>query len=550
MNEKSDDTKYYDIIGFDPRGIGETEPHAVCNPDLPTSWSWDLRMATEGILGSSDAALGRLWVMTHAWGRDCKTTMDTDGGPDIKEYIATAFVARDMLEIVERHAAYVADKIARMSPKTEGRHQPVPALVKPSEAKLDYWGFSYGTFLGSTFASMYPDRVGRVVLDGVVSSWDYNHSLGNGSLTDNQKAFKSFYTYCVSAGPDLCPLATASSTAADVEDRVQRIVKSLYHNPLSLNVSIGPEILTYSDVKALLFSGTYAPQGSWPQIAELLSEIEVGHGEIIDMISSSFHFTHVYSCSANGSDSPANYANYVPTFAVLCSDGDDQTNVNIDEFAEYWELLESLSPTAGAIWSMLKMRCTSWNIKASYKFEGPFGGKTSNPILFVSNTADPVTPLRSGRLMQSYFEGSGLLTLDTAGHCSLTEPTSCTLKHIKSYYQTGALPPPNTLCVPPPSPWSLNSTDPESPFYDPSLEGMQIERTMSLDTCMQECDDVNDMRLLMAGNNVASDVLSMDYFGLGKLAAGGMHLMDSVRRGAAYKATLSGNRHKLRPLVG
>lgn len=512
-NNVASDAKYYDIIGFDPRGIGETRPAAYCTEDVAAAWSWTLRESTVGLLGSSDASLGRLWSMSHAWGAACKQTMDDEDGPNIKQYMATAYVARDMLQIVEKHADYVAEEVARLDIKKNRKRGLEEALVKPDEAKLDYWGFSYGTFLGSTFASMYPDRVGRVILDGVVSSWDYEHSLGNGSLVDNQKAMNSFYTYCVSAGPDHCPLTTKDSTFADVRQRTDDIIQSLYHNPLTMVTASGPDVLTYSDVKALVFSSLYQPLFAFPQIAELLHDIEVGHGEMIDYLAEQYRYSHVYSCSSAPISDYAALV-YVPTFAVLCGDGIDQSHVDLDHFVKYWDLLEGISPTSGAIWSMLKMRCAAWKIKANYSFQGPFGGNTSNPILFISNTADPVTPLRSGRTMHSLFPNSGLLINDHAGHCALSNPYLCTLNHIRTYYQTGKLPAPNTLCVPPHTPFSLNSTDPNSPFYDPSLSDTQIEQGISVNECMDQDS------LYSAGQDLSRKIAAQDWFGLGRLVGG------------------------------
>ncbi|KAF2831296.1 hypothetical protein CC86DRAFT_463216 [Ophiobolus disseminans] len=509
-NIEATDAKYYDIIGFDPRGIGETEPAAYCTDDYATSWSWTLRENAVGLLGSSDASLGRLWSMSHAWGSACKDAMDEEDGPDIKQYMATAFVARDMLQIVEKHAAYVANTVSQLDFKKNRMRAPETAPVTSSEAKLDYWGFSYGTFLGSTFASMFPDRVGRVILDGVVSSYDYEHALGNGSLTDNQKVMSSFYTYCVYAGPDHCPLATPDATFADIRKRVDKIVQSLYHNPLILKAATGAEVLTYSDVRTLIFSALYQPTTGFPQVAQLLYEIEAGHGELLDLIGYNYQYRNIYSCSA---EPIVDYTSYVPTFAILCADGFDQSRVDIDEFAAYWELLEGISPAAGAVWSMLLMRCAAWKIQANYRYQGPFGGNTSNPILFVSNTADPVTPLRSGRIMHTAYPNSGLLVSDHAGHCSIASPNLCTLGHIKTYYQTGKLPPPNTLCVPPPSPFSLNSTDPKSPFYDPEIGGMEVELATSAEGCGQ-------VSLHQAGQVVAKAISAQDFFGVGKLVGG------------------------------
>jgi pimeloyl-ACP methyl ester carboxylesterase len=525
---RSADLKYYDILGFDPRGIGETEPAANCMADRAASWSWTLREDTEGILGSSDAALGRLWSMSHAWGTSCKQAMDAEDGPDIKQYMATAFVARDMLEIVEKHATYVSESLDLLKTSMPRSYQPDTTLYKPEEAKLQYWGFSYGTYLGSTFASMFPDRVGRVILDGVVSSYDYNHSLGNGSLVDNQKAMDSFYTYCIHSGPEACPLTTSNSTLADVKNRVEKIMQSLYHHPLAINSPTGPEILTYSDVKKFLFSACYSPRAAFPLVATLLVAIEAGHGDILDQLRTGYQYTHIYTCPINGSQPAVDYTSTVPTFAILCSDSIDQSHMSIDEFVTYWELLESMSPTAGAVWSTLSMRCASWKIKASYKYEGEFGANTSHPILFLSNTADPVTPLKSGRFMHGLFPNSGILVSDQAGHCSVSSPDLCTMGHVRQYFQTGVLPPQNTLCVPKPGPFSLNSTDPGSPFYNPDLGDMVVEETVGMEKMS------NGQQVLQsAGWIVASKIVESDLFGAGRLVGGSNRLGKEVMKIAA-----------------
>jgi pimeloyl-ACP methyl ester carboxylesterase len=467
--------------------------------DPAASWSWTLRESTEGILGSSDAALGRLWAMSKSWGASCKEASDAESGWDIKSYMSTASVARDMLTIVERHAEWVSKNLA-------SRHQTDTALYTPAQARLQYWGFSYGTFLGSTFASMFPSRVGRVVLDGVVSSYDYLHSLGNGSLTDSQKAMDSFYTYCISTS---CPLSSPNATFSATKARVETIVQSLYHNPLPINSISGPEILTYSDIKNILFSACYTPVVTFPFLVPLLLAIEARKGAILDQLGAGYRGTHIYSCPINGSAPIVSYTDAVPTFAVLCGDGDDQTSTSLSEFEAYWRLMDNMSPTAGAIWSMLRMRCLSWHIKSLAPFRGPFGGKTANPILFVSSTADPVTPLRSARVMHEMFPGSGLLVSDHAGHCSLSSPDPCTLGNVAVYFQMGLVPQEGKVCVPEKSPWSLNSTDPESRFYDPSLAGMRIE----------EMGEVG-VEVLEARREVPRKIVENDLFGVERLVGG------------------------------
>jgi pimeloyl-ACP methyl ester carboxylesterase len=521
---QSSSAKYFDIIGFDPRGVGDTTPSGDCMPDEPSEWSWTLRLSEEGILDSSDAALGRLWSMTHAFGAYCKQASDTQGGPDIKKYMTTAFVARDMLEIIEKHAAYNAKRVARIS-KANGRKSS-PSVVttyEPGTAKLQYWGFSYGTQLGSTFASMFPDRVGRLVLDGVVSSDDYKNALDIGSLTDSSKVMDSFYSFCLSSGSEICPLAKDCSNTSEVQRRVQRITKSLYHHPIAANFADGPEIFAYSDLKQILFSSIYAPLRIFEWIGQLLSQIEAGGGGLLDTIVQAGRSRHVYHCPINGSIPETLYSTYV-VLAILCADSEDQQHISQKDFAEYWYRLETLAPTAGAIWAMFKMQCTGWSIRASHRYNGPYGGNTSHPILFVSNTADPVTPLRSARLMHTRYPNSGLLIADAAGHCSLAMPMACSMGHIRTYFQTGALPPPATLCVPPPSPFSLNSTDPSSPFYDPSLSPVKLSETPYSEVEQRVLHDAAvELQLFVAGSGA---------FGFENVS-GGERVRNMMKAGAA-----------------
>ncbi|KAF2648701.1 hypothetical protein K491DRAFT_698718 [Lophiostoma macrostomum CBS 122681] len=474
-------SKYFDIIGFDPRGVGETRPLSSCIPDGAAQWSWGLREASEGIIESSDAALGRLWSMNQAWGTSCSRTMASEDGPDIKQYMTTAFVVRDMVEIIERHAEFVSKKAADSSEVGNSRRSrcniPEIATYKPGTAQLQYIGFSYGTYLGATFASMHPERVGRVILDGVVNSDDYNYSLGNGSLVDTEKAMKSFYTFCLLSGPDACPLTTSADSLSDIESRVQSIIQSLYHNPIPLASEHGPEVLTFTDLKLVIFSALYQPQLAFPIVAKLLAAVEARGGPMLDLFAEQAQEAHIYQCSTGLRYSFLDVA----VWAILCADGEDVSSETIREFQEYWNLLNKISPTSGSVWTINRLKCAHWKIRPTYRYKGRFGGNTTHPILWLSNTADPVTPLRSARIMSERFPGSVVLTQDAAGHCVSSAASPCAIKHVRHYFQTGELPEPNTICIPPSSPFSLNSTDPASVFYDDSTTYTESMDTESLD---------------------------------------------------------------------
>jgi hypothetical protein len=207
---------------------------------------------------------------------------------------------------------------------------------------------------------MFPDRVGRFVLDGVVNSDDYNHNYGNGSIHDAEKAMASFYTFCLQSGPEECPLANSAASIEDLHTRVQNITKSLYHKPLSVPSIHGPEVLTYTDLQALFFVSLYSPPILFPRLAEILLAIETRDDQTLKHYPWYYQIEHVYQCRLNSTPS---YDMDVPEFAVLCADGDDVSNGDIESFEEYWKEMTKTSPTMGPIWSLMRMRCMSWKIR-------------------------------------------------------------------------------------------------------------------------------------------------------------------------------------------
>lgn len=143
--------KYFDIVAFDPRGVGFTSPSFACFANAQQRLLWQIASDADGLLGSSDVAFSRIWARKKALAEAC----DEVGDENISTRMNTPTVAMDMAAIVDALATW-------RGKKTGKSHRDLD--------KLQYWGFSYGTLLGETFASMYPHLVGRLVLDGVVDS--------------------------------------------------------------------------------------------------------------------------------------------------------------------------------------------------------------------------------------------------------------------------------------------------------------------------------------------------------------------------------------------
>jgi len=443
VDAEGKDGKFFDLISFDPRGVGVSTPSPHCFRDPGYQESFNLRVVEEGWFESSNAAEGRLWSMSAAKGMNCDFE-PKDGSEDIKKYVTTISAARDMLEIVEAHGQWREAEALRLL-RIQNNMKPKRSIVVPEDIKhkagkekLQYWGYSYGSYLGGTFAAAFPDRVERLIVDGVVNYVNYAHALWSDNLIDTEKTMASFYYHCARVGYPTCALAKkeGKTLPEDVENRVAGLLKKLYHNPLPVP---GPEgnadVITYSNIRTIIFSILYSPL-QFPAMAKLLAMVDEKSEDLqAPLIGSNY-------CTGNAAARLGNDAQ----LAIACGDGDDQTSLNRTGFRDFVKKMEAVSPTSGSIWSTLRMQCAHYRTRAVHRFTGPWGGNTSHPLLFIGNTADPVTPGLYARQMARGYKGAVTLMQNSPGHCSISVFSSCTMGYVRQYFQTGELPPVNTTC--------------------------------------------------------------------------------------------------------
>ncbi|KAJ6604116.1 Alpha/Beta hydrolase protein [Mycena vulgaris] len=189
----------FDIVGFDPRGISFSTPAVSFFNTAAERELWtpsDLNLRYPSLNATSEVASNQ-WAQFQLIGQLAEER-DTD---EVFQYITTDNVARDMLRITE---AFGFDK-------------------------LQYWGVSYGSLLGATFATLFPDKVGRIAIDGIMD-WEAWYS-GNltGSMTDTDKTLQTFFDSCVAAGPDGC--AFYSTTADQIAANVAALTESIRAQP-------------------------------------------------------------------------------------------------------------------------------------------------------------------------------------------------------------------------------------------------------------------------------------------------------------------------------
>ncbi|KAK0445905.1 TAP-like protein-domain-containing protein [Armillaria borealis] len=379
----------YDIVSFDPRGVANSTPRAEFFLSKAEQYQWlasTNNWAT--VVNTTSDQIPHLWASAQVL---AELALEKDNG--ILNYISTDNVARDMLRITEA----------------------------AGQEKLQYLGISYGTVLGSTFAAMFPDKVERMVLDGVVDVDAYYSGGWRNTIVDADKVMQSFFDGCVATGPDGC--AFYASTAEQISDNLDSLYDSLLIQPVPVVSPPFYGVVDYTALRNTVWYALYEPYGLFSILAEGLASLAAGNGTIIYRVQAD-----VYNPSSGYDNS------WDAGFAIACGDAANNTDSVADLF-EYWDGIKER-----------RIQCSGWKFHREGRFTGPVGGNTSYPILLIGNTADPVTPLSAAKKLSTAFLGSVVLTQNSSGHTSISASSECTHAYVQAYFQNGTLPKEGTVC--------------------------------------------------------------------------------------------------------
>ncbi|KJZ70510.1 hypothetical protein HIM_10096 [Hirsutella minnesotensis 3608] len=383
----------FHLLSFDPRGVNSSRPTISCDPDNETG------------IQKSHPPLGHTVDRPEYYGqiqnyvKACADTMQEYG-----KYINTPQTAADINSILDA----------------------------VGQQKLVYWGASYGTVLGQTYAALFPERCGRIILDSVADFFEwYETLLPESAYSGMRRVLDGFFDECVKAG-HRCSL---SSSARSKEELQRKVVSSLVHlgqDPTAVYLNATSYgILDNTTMLAALATGLNSPP-AWPQLANKLAQIMDG----------------------NATDAFLEY-NSIATLAdsentIRCNDGVSGPR--------YWPegkkaLADVLSPLSQhPILNPFKPDYyvkQQWAIPISHNFVPPRRVKTSHPLLILSNTHDPATPLVGAKVAREVFDGSRLVEVNAYGH-GVDQwpelPSKCLMKHVHTYLQDGILPVEDTQC--------------------------------------------------------------------------------------------------------
>ena len=361
----------YNLISFDPRGVRFSEPSLDCfqgNREARRNHEFSL---INLLPSESPTALNSILELSKAYGDLCGKNLN-----DSARYVATPAVVQDMIHFTEKQAL------------KNGR---TPAEAK--QTKLNYYGISYGTVLGQTLATMFPERIERIVIDSVATVDEYYTGGWKNSMYDSDLAFRTFFEYCYAAGPRAC--AFYESSIEDIESRFRKLMTSIREHPIPISdpaLVPAPILLNIGLFKKVYFgTAIYGPAAGFPVLAKILTEFEKGNATAIPLTSTIG--SPCYGCDIK--KVPWEAVQTTSMIGIACLDADGKTNISTTEaFKEHLDDLTSLSFYAGDFWAPTAVACNNWKFKPvqSQKFDPSKCSSSSAPTLWPASNRSHSRP--------------------------------------------------------------------------------------------------------------------------------------------------------------
>ncbi len=383
-------TERFDLIGFDPRGVGASEPVIDCETDAERD--------------------------------EARVDLDVDGSP-----AGVAAREAEAQEFVDRCVARVGiDVLANVGTRDVVRDLDVlrDAL---GDAQLSFLGYSYGTFIGAKYAEAFPANVRALVLDGAV---DPAQSAVEGAVAQNagfQLAFEAFAAACAAQAE--CPLGT---DPAGWSTAFQALVRPLYDTPLPTGDG---RVLGYDDALTGAIQALYSEQ-LWPALAQGLVELTEGQGRVLMLLADLYE----------SREEDGTYSNSLEAFPVIsCLDEDRVTDPAV--FLEIDTRARQVAPFAddGRGPSAARSSCAFWPVPPTTEPQLP-DVEGLPPVLVISVTGDPATPYEAGVRLAEQI-GARLLSVEGNQHTVALTGEPCVDDIVNAYLIDLALPDGTASCT-------------------------------------------------------------------------------------------------------
>jgi pimeloyl-ACP methyl ester carboxylesterase len=382
----------FDLVGFDPRGIGGSTPTIDCSNTAEID-----AQRTEKPFDSTPQGVAADEAEEKAFAQRCVERT----GKEVLENIGTRDVVRDL----------------RIIHKVLG------------DDKLNYMGYSYGTAIGAEFAAQFPTDVRVMTLDGAVDRARQVTDPVGAALEQPkgfQLAFTNFATACAAALKSQCPVGADPKGATAV---LQKALRPLITTPVPAAGAGTGRTLGYNDASAAVLQSMYSTQ-LWDPLAYGLQKLSTGDGSVLLQIADILQ----------GRNSDGSYSNLQEDLqAVSCVDSPPVTDrkVALDISTRTLELAPLFDTGYGP--SDALDVCAFWPVQPTGRTT-PIDAAGLPTTLVVSSLGDPATPYENGRALASQL-GSRLLTVDNNQHTVVLQGLNKCADAITTRYLVDAVAP-------------------------------------------------------------------------------------------------------------
>lgn len=373
----------YDIVGFDPRGTGDSTPVVCADGPLMD------RLQSIDPTPRDAAAVDAAAVVLEEFGQGCATRMG-----DLLPHLGTREATDDM-DILR---GVLGDE------------------------RLNYVGTSYGTYLGARYADRYPDRVGRFVLDGLLDPASDRTALAREQAQGFDAAFRAFATDCISRAG--CPFTGDADAAAR---KMRAMLDKLSDTP----ARVGGRTLDEAMASTVVCGYLYHP-GQWPALRTILTAL--ARGDAAPMIRA---FDSYADRGRDGAYTDSTLDGY---FEINCADGRFLSAREADRLGRE---VAATAPVLGpsVVWSWAADCAAPGPDHAK-----PLDGTRLPGMLLVSTTRDPATPHVAAPRVREQLPASRLVTYNGDGHVAVYRENACVDRAVDRHLLDGTLPGADVRC--------------------------------------------------------------------------------------------------------
>ena len=353
---------HFDIVGWDPRGTGTSTPTFDCGD------SYSDFFANERTVAS-----------TQKFVDACKAK-----NPQIISHMSTAASARDIEAI----------------------------RIALGEEKISYFGFSYGSTLGATWATLFPNTVQAAVFDAAANP---NSTGAERRLTQAEGFEKQLTAF-------LAQCSKKDSCAFHNNGKAEQAFDELLKTEATVNATV---VLTAT-------ASSLYDDSAWEDLAKALQSAQDGNGELLlDLYNSYYYQDAGYEANRNVSEA---------SIATIC---DDETKrLSIGEVASQLPTFTKSAPRFGEFFGR-DYTCSLWPTSGSALRQVQISSPA--PIVVIGSTNDPVTPLASSQSMSAALQNSRFISVNSSRHTSYLK-NDCATQLVDAFLIKGTLPPSNSLC--------------------------------------------------------------------------------------------------------